>query len=103
MSLRWQYADPPPPADGGRSYSSHEVTAAERWAWAGAFRGRRAEFFYDGIEFWHQLRSGERRVVSRFEAPKGGWWHKPDCNCALCQARTRGGGRELAGRQSRGR
>ena len=88
MNLRWQYVDPPPPAGGGGRYSSREVTQRERWAWAGTFRGRRAEFFYDGIDFWHQLPSGERRAVSSSEAPAGGWWHKPGCNCALCLARV---------------
>ena len=71
MTPRWQYLDPPPLADGARLYG----------------RGRRAEFFYDGFDFWRQLRSGERQAVSRLDAPARGWWHKPACNCPLCVAR----------------
>ena len=99
MTASWQYLDPPASADGARLYDRDEVLRAERWAWAGAGRGRRAEFFYDGFDFWRQLRSGERQAVSRLDAPASGWWHKPACNCPLCAARlstTRS--REPAGR-----
>lgn len=87
MMVRWHYADPPPPADGDGGYSRKAVVGAERWAWAGEVRGRRAGFFYDGFEFWRQLRSGERQAVPVLDAPADGWWHKPACTCALCVAR----------------
>jgi hypothetical protein len=99
--IRWQYIDPPP-AEPGRFYDLDEVLEAERWAWAGDGHGRRADFFYDGFEFWRQLRSGERRAVSRLDAPASGWWHKPSCNCRLCRAKAGGSSRELAGRAARG-
>jgi hypothetical protein len=100
---RWQYVDPPAPEEPSRLYGRDQVLGAERWAWAGSgsSRGHRAEFFYDGFEFWRQLRSGERRVVSRLDVPATGWWHKPDCNCHLCRAEVRGGSRELAGAAAR--
>jgi hypothetical protein len=84
MMARWQYADPAPPAAGDGRFTRAAVAGAERWAWAGEFRGRRAEFFYDGFEFWHQLRSGERWAVPPSDAPTDGWWHRPSCNCPLC-------------------
>ena len=95
--IRWQYVDPPAPAEPGRLYGRNEVLGAERWAWAGSGHGGRAEFFYDGFEFWRQLRSGERRVVSRLDVPATGWWHKPGCNCRLCRVEARASARELAG------
>ena len=95
--IRWQYVDPPSPEEQGRLYGRNEVLEAERWAWAGCGHGTRAEFFYDGFEFWRQLRSGERRVISRLDAPAIGWWHKPGCNCRLCRAEARGSSHELAG------
>ena len=70
MNPRWQYLDPPASADGARLYDRDEVLEAERWAWAGDGRGRRAEFFYDGFDFWRQLRSGERQAVSRARCPR---------------------------------
>ena len=87
MTSRWRYRDPPASADGACLYGRDEVLEAERWAWAGELRGRRAEFFYDGFDFWRQLRSGERHAVSRLDAPQAGWWHQPACNCPLCAAR----------------
>ena len=95
--IRWQYIDPPEPPEPCRLYGRTEVLAAERWSWAGGGHGNRAEFFYDGFEFWRQLRSGERRMVSPLDAPASGWWHKPDCGCRLCRAEARAGSRELAG------
>ena len=85
MNDRWRYFDPPAPDDGAGRYRVQEVLEAERWAWAGEIRGARAEFFYDGIDFWQQLPSGERRAISRLDIPARGWWHRPQCNCALCQ------------------
>ena len=82
--VSWQHVDPPPP-EGRPRYAREAVTGAERRAWAGEHRGRRAAFFYDGIEFWRQLGSGERRAVSPLDVPARGWWHRPECNCALCQ------------------
>ena len=87
MNARWQYVDPPARGRGpplrprrGRSGPSAGPGPAPR-------RGRRAEFFYDGFDFWRQLRSGERQAVSRLDVPASGWWHKPACNCPLCAAR----------------
>ncbi len=102
MTAGWQYVDPRAPVEGAR-YGLDEVLRADRWAWAGELRGRRAEFFYDGFEFWRQLRSGERQAVSRPDAPSDGWWHKPACNCPLCRAGARDGVRELAGSERQGR
>ena len=86
MNDPWRYFDPPAPSGGGGGrYGIQEVLEAERWAWAGVVRGARAQFFYDGIDFWQQLTSGERRAVSRLDAPASGWWHRPQCSCALCQ------------------
>ena len=99
MTASWRYVDPATPADGPR-YSRDEVLRADRWAWAGELRGKRAEFFYDGFEFWRQLRSGERQAASRLDVPADGWWHKPACNCPLCRARARDGVRELAGSET---
>ena len=99
--IRWQYLDPAP-AEPGRLYDLPEVLGAERWAWAGDCNRRRAEFFYDGFEFWRQLRSGERRVVPHFDAPASGWWHKPGCNCRLCQPQSQDSLGELAGRGAHG-
>ena len=87
MMAPWQYADPPPPPEGDACYSRDAVVRAERWAWAGERRGRRAEFFYDGFEFWRQVRTGQRQAVSRLDAPASDWRHRPDCNCPLCVAR----------------
>ena len=95
--IRWQYVDPPAQSEAGRLYGRNEVLGVERWAWAGSGHGGRAEFFYDGFEFWWQLRSGERRVVSQLDAPATGWWHKPGCNCRLCRVDARASSRELAG------
>jgi hypothetical protein len=100
--IRRQYVDPSAPADPDHLYGRNEMLEAERWAWAGRGRGSRAEFFYDGFEFWRQLRSGERRVVARTDAPATGWWHKPGCNCRLCRAEARAGSREPAGLAARG-
>ena len=98
---RWQYVDPPAPAESGRLYGRSEVLGAERWAWAGSGHGGRAGFFYDGFEFWRQLRSGERLAVSRLDAPTTGWWHRPGCSCRLCRVEVRGSSRELAGSAAR--
>lgn len=102
MTASWQYADPPRPVERA-GYSRDDVLRADRWAWAGELRGRRAEFFYDGLEFWRQLRGGERQAASRLDAPADGWWHKPACNCPLCRACARDGVRELAGSERHGR
>ncbi len=86
MIARWQYADPaPPPGSDGR-FRRAAVAAAERWARAGEFRGRRAEFFYDGFEFWNQLRSGERKAVPSSDVPADGCGTGRPCNCPLCAA-----------------
>ena len=103
MTASWQYVDPPAPPVEADRYSRDEVLRADRWAWAGEAQGRRAGFFYDGFEFWRQLRGGERQAVSRLDAPVDGWWHKPACNCPLCRASARDGVRELAGTERRGR
>ena len=101
MTPRRQYVDPPGSAHGVRLHTRDEVLEVERWAWAGKVSSRRAEFFYDGIDFWQQLRSGRRRMVHAVDAPASSWWHRPACNCRLCQARIRDGSRELAGREAR--
>jgi hypothetical protein len=62
------------------------VLEAERWAWAGELTGGRAEYFYDGIDFWRRGKSSERRAPAEAETPADGWWHKPECNCGLCLA-----------------
>jgi hypothetical protein len=95
--IRRQYTDPPAPTEPGRLYGRNDMLEVERWAWAGIGRDGRAEFFYDGLEVWRQLRGGERRAVSPLDAPATGWWHKPDCNCRLCRAEERQRSRELAG------
>ena len=59
---------------------------AERWAWAGKLTAGRAEYFYDGIEFWRRGTSSQRRAPVEAETPADGWWHKPECNCGLCRA-----------------
>ncbi len=98
MNAPWQYLDPPAP-DAGPLHGRDEVLAAERWAWAGNGRGRRAAFFFDGFDFWRQLRSGERQAIPAVDAPARGWWHKPACNCPLCAARlSTARPREQAGR-----
>lgn len=88
-----------PPPEGGR-YDRDAILKADRWAWAGEVTRQRAAFFYDGFDFWNQLRSGERHAVFRTEAPASGWWHKPACNCPLCTGRTadRGAPRSAAER-----
>jgi hypothetical protein len=88
---RWRYLDPPAPRDGAGRYPIDEVLKAERWAWAGEFRGKRAQFFFDGIDFWERLHSGQRRTISRLDAPAHGWWHRPECNCAVCQGHVPAG------------
>jgi hypothetical protein len=99
--IRWQYVDPPAPVEPGHLYGRNDVLAADRWAWAGNGDGSRAEFFYDGFEFWRQLHSGERQVISRLDAPANGWWHKPGCNCRLCRAKVRGSSRQPADCEAR--
>ena len=87
MSARWKHVDPPAPPAGGGVYSRDEVLRADRWAWTAESGGRRAEFFYDGFEFWRQLGVGERQAVSRLDVPANGWWHRPECNCPMCSLR----------------
>ena len=87
MTADWHYFDPTPPLQGGR-YDCAEVLKADRWAWASEVTSKRAGFFYDGIDFWRRLRSGQRQVVSQLDAPGSGWWHKPACNCPLCDGRV---------------
>ena len=87
IGLRAEERDPRETEEHG-GYTLGQVLQAERWAWAGHVVGKHAEFFYDGIEFWRQDRSGSVRAVSRLETPPDGWWHKPDCNCGPCKART---------------
>ena len=72
--------------DGTHTYTRDQVLGAERWAWAGELTVGRAEYFYDGIEFWRRGKSSERRVLADAETPADGWWHKPDCNCGPCRA-----------------
>ena len=62
------------------------MLGAERWAWAGKLTAGRAEYFYDGIEFWRRGKSSERQALAEAETPADGWWHKPECNCGLCLA-----------------
>lgn len=101
MIPRWQYLDPPAPADAGGRYDRDQVLEVERWAWAGRISGRRAEYFYDGFDFWLRQRSGERRILRWRDAPAHGWWHKPACNCPLCVARhSPAHERQTAGRAS---
>ena len=102
MTPRRQHVDPPASADGVRLYTLDEVLEVERWAWAGKVIGRRAAYFYDGFDFWRQLRSGERRMVRAVDAPASSWLHRPACNCRLCRARIRDGSQELAGCEARG-
>ena len=40
--------------EGTHTYTRDQVLGAERWAWAGKLTAGRAEYFYDGIEFWLQ-------------------------------------------------
>ena len=102
MISRRQCVDPPEPAEPGCLHGRDEVLEVERWAWAGKVIGRRAEYFYDGFDFWRQQHSGERRMVRAVDAPPSSWWHKPACNCRLCRGRIRDGSRELAGCEARG-
>jgi hypothetical protein len=74
-----------PVNEGTRTYTRDQVLGAERRAWAGKLTAGRAEYFYDGIEFWRQGKRSERRALTEAEAPAGGWWHKSECNCGLCQ------------------
>ena len=88
MTADLRYVDPiAPPLEDGR-YDRDAVLKADRWAWAGEVTRERAAFFYDGFDFWNQLRSGERQSVFRSDAPGNGWWHKSACNCPLCTRRT---------------
>lgn len=72
------------------TYTRVQVLGAERWAWAGKLAAGRAEYFYDGIDFWRRdkgsERRSERRMLAEAESPAEGWWHKPECNCGLCRA-----------------
>ena len=72
--------------EGTHTYTRDQVLGAERWAWAGELTAGRAEYFYDGIEFWRRGKSSERRALAEAETPAGGWWHKPECNCGPCRA-----------------
>ena len=74
-----------------QDYSRDEVLAAERWAWAGEVTGERAEFFYDGIDFWRQGARGRTQAVRPGQTPRSGWWHQEGCNCPLCCERNGGG------------
>ena len=72
--------------EGTHTYTRGQVLGAERWAWAGELTAGRAEYFYDGIEFWLRSKSSQRRAPAEAETPTEGWWHKPECNCGLCRA-----------------
>lgn len=72
--------------EGTHTYTRDQVLGAERLAWAGKLTAGRAEYFYDGIEFWRRGKSSERRVLAEAETPAEGWWHKPECNCGPCRA-----------------
>ncbi len=75
-----------PVNEGTHTYTRDQVLGAERWAWAGELTAGRAEYFYDGIEFWLRGKSSERRAPADAETPAEGWWHKLECNCGLCRA-----------------
>jgi hypothetical protein len=67
-------------------YSRDEVLGAERWASAGKVTEGHAEFSFDGIDFWGRGKKIESRVLAGSQTPAQGWWHRPACNCELCQA-----------------
>lgn len=71
--------------DAGHGYTRDQVLAAEHWAWAGKVKAGRAEFFYDGINFWRQEVRGATRCLAAWETPRRGWWHTSTCNCPLCR------------------
>jgi len=75
-----------PANEGPHTYTIDQVLGAERLAWAGELTAGRAEYFYDGIEFWLRSKSSGRRASAEAETPAEGWWHKPECNCGLCRA-----------------
>ena len=87
IGLRAEERDPRETDEHG-GYTLRQVLEAERWAWAGEVVGQRAEFFYDGIEFWRRGRSGGPRPAARLETPAEGWWHKPSCRCPLCREQS---------------
>jgi hypothetical protein len=82
--------------EGTHTYTRDQVLGAERWAWAGKLAAGPAEYLYDGLDFWRRDkgsgRRAERRMLAEAEAPAAGWWHKPECNCGLCRARSAAAG-----------
>ena len=75
-----------PANEGTHTYTRDQVLGAERWAWAGKLTAGRAEYFYDGIEFWRGGQEQRASGAGDAETPAEGWWHKPECNCGLCRA-----------------
>ena len=83
----WQYADPPPPAEGDGRYSATQSSGRSAGLGPASSAAAAPSSSTTASTFWRQLRSGERQAVSWPDAPASGWWHRPDCNCALCVAR----------------
>ena len=51
--------------EGTHTYTRDQVLGAERWAWAGELTAGRAEYFYDGIEFWRRGKSSDLDEILR--------------------------------------
>ena len=66
-------------------FSRYQVRSVEREAWAGRLRDGRAQYFFDGLRFWDQSKTGGGRLLQSRQAPSHGWWHKLECECELCR------------------
>jgi hypothetical protein len=66
-------------------FSRYQVRSVEREAWAGRLRDGRARYFFDGLRFWDQNKTGRSRLLASWQAPSHGWWHKLECDCELCR------------------
>lgn len=69
-------------------YSRYQVRSLQCPAWAGEVTAGRAPYFYDGLTFWRQKRSGKSRVLASWQTPSHGWRHAHDCACVLCRKQT---------------
>ncbi len=78
------------PRDGPRSPTHRrtltrlDVVDAERPSWAGRLRDESAEFYYDGINFWH-CGPHARQVMLPQLTPEVGWRHRAGCRCDRCR------------------
>lgn len=81
------------PRDGPHSLTRRHILTRssvldeERPSWAGRLRDESAEFYYDGINFWHCGVQARELMMAQL-TPEVGWWHRADCRCRHCSAGT---------------